>query len=104
MTVTAFTIADSITLGLATLAGITMPGPPVEAVIALSILFVASEIIHWRQGRPGLTRRRPWLVAFAFGLLHGFGFAGALSEIGLPEHAIPVALSAGIRPVHRIHR
>jgi len=61
-------------------------------VIALSILFVAMEIVHWRQGRPGITRRWPWLVAFTFGLLHGFGFAGALSQIGLPEHAIPLAL------------
>ena len=48
--------------------------------------------MHWRQGKPGLTRSRPWLVAFVFGLLHGFGFAGALTEIGLPEHAIPLAL------------
>jgi len=64
----------------------------VEAVIALSILLVATEIVHWRQGRTGVTRRWPWVVAFTFGLLHGFGFAGALSEIGLPEHAIPVAL------------
>jgi hypothetical protein len=64
----------------------------VEAVIALSIMFVAVEIVHWRQGRPGITRRAPWLVAFVFGLLHGLGFAGALSDIGLPEHAIPLAL------------
>jgi hypothetical protein len=69
-----------------------MPGPPVEAAIALSIVFVASEIIHSRQGRPGLTERFPWVVAFIFGLLHGFGFAGALSEIGLPQQEIPTAL------------
>ena len=63
------------------------------ALLALAVcLFVAAEIIHWRQGRPGITRRKPWLVAFTFGLLHGFGFAGALTEIGLPEHAIPLAL------------
>jgi hypothetical protein len=55
-------------------------------------VFVAMEIVHWRQGKPGLTRRAPWIVAFAFGLLHGFGFAGALAEIGLPEHAIASAL------------
>jgi len=91
-TVTAFTVAHSLTLGAATLGWVHVPGPPVEAVIALSILFVAVEIVHWRQGRPGITRRRPWLVAFVFGLLHGFGFAGALSDIGLPEHAIPLAL------------
>lgn len=91
-TVTAFTVAHSLTLGAATLGWVHVPGPPVEAVIALSILFVAVEIVHWRQGRPGITRSRPWLVAFVFGLLHGFGFAGALGEIGLPEHAIPLAL------------
>ena len=69
-----------------------MPGPPVEAAIALSIVFVAAEIIHSRQGRAGLTERFPWVVAFTFGLLHGFGFASALSEVGLPQSAIPVAL------------
>ena len=92
VTVTAFTVAHSVTLGAATLGLVNVPQAPVEAVIALSILFVAAEIIHWRQGRPGITRRKPWLVAFTFGLLHGFGFAGALTEIGLPEHAIPLAL------------
>ena len=91
-TITAFTAAHSITLAAATLGWVNMPSGPVEAVIALSILFVAMEIVHWRQGRPGITRRWPWLVAFTFGLLHGFGFAGALSEIGLPEHAIPLSL------------
>ena len=55
-------------------------------------MFVASEIVHVSQGRSGLTQRRPWIVAFVFGLLHGFGFAGALSEIGLPEQSIPLAL------------
>jgi hydrogenase/urease accessory protein HupE len=91
-TITSFTLAHSLTLAAATLGWVHVPQAPVEAVIALSILFVAMEIVHWRQGRPGLTRRWPWLVAFTFGLLHGFGFAGALSEIGLPEHAIPLAL------------
>lgn len=91
-TITAFTVAHSITLGAATLGWVHMPQGPVEAIIALSILFVAIEIVHWRQGREGITRRKPWLVAFIFGLLHGFGFAGALSEIGLPEHAIPLSL------------
>jgi hypothetical protein len=91
-TITAFTLAHSLTLAGATLGWVHVPQAPVEAAIALSILFVAAEIVHWRQGRPGITRRRPWLVAFTFGLLHGFGFAGALSEIGLPEHAIPLAL------------
>lgn len=92
ITVTAFTIAHSITLSLATLGVIHVPGPPVEAIIALSIVFVATEIIHQRQGREGLASRKPWIVAFAFGLLHGLGFAGALAEVGLPENSIPLAL------------
>ena len=91
-TVTAFTIAHSITLVAATLGLVHVPGRPVEAVIALSIVFVAAEIVRGLQGRAGLTARWPWVVAFTFGLLHGFGFAGALSEIGLPQNAIPLAL------------
>lgn len=91
-TVTAFTVAHSITLSLATLGVIHVSGPPVEAVIALSIVFVASEILHRRQGRESLATRKPWIVAFAFGLLHGLGFAGALAEVGLPSNAIPLAL------------
>ena len=91
-TVTAFTVAHSITLALATLDVIRIPAPPVEATIALSIVFVANEIIQQRRGREGVASRQPWLVAFAFGLLHGLGFAGALAEIGLPSNAIPLAL------------
>ena len=91
-TITAFTVAHSITLALAALGFVHVPGPPVEAVIALSIVFVAAEILRGRQGNPGLTARLPWIVAFTFGLLHGFGFAGALTEIGLPQSAIPLAL------------
>jgi hydrogenase/urease accessory protein HupE len=91
-TVTAFTLAHSITLAGATLGFVHMPGPPIEAAIALSIAFVASEIIHGRQGRAGLTERYPWVVAFTFGLLHGFGFSAALTEIGLPQNSIPIAL------------
>ena len=91
-TVTAFTVAHSLTLVAATLGWVHVPGPPVEAAIALSIVFVAAEIIHSRQGMDGLTARLPWIVAFTFGLLHGFGFASALSEVGLPQTAIPVAL------------
>jgi hydrogenase/urease accessory protein HupE len=91
-TVTAFTVAHSLTLAGATLGWVHVPGPPVEACIALSILFVAVEIIRVREEQDSLTARRPWLAAFAFGLLHGFGFAGALSEIGVPEHAVPAAL------------
>ena len=92
VTVTAFTIAHSITLAAATLGFVNVPGPPVEATIALSIVLVAVEILNARRGKPSLTARLPWLVAFSFGLLHGFGFAGALAEVGLPHHAIPVAL------------
>ncbi len=91
-TITAFTLAHSLTLAGATLGFVHIPGQPIEAVIALSIVFVASEIIRSRQGKPGLTERYPWGVAFTFGLLHGFGFAGALAEIGLPQHSIPIAL------------
>ncbi len=91
-TVTAFTVAHSITLSLATLGFFKVPSAPVEAVIALSIVFVAAEIVRSRQGRAGLTERAPWVVAFTFGLLHGFGFAGALSQIGLPQRDIPLAL------------
>ena len=92
LTVTAFTVAHSMTLAAATLGWVHVPGPPVEAMIALSIVFVAAEVVHGLQGRPGITARAPWVVAFAFGLLHGFGFAGALAEVGLPQQAIPVAL------------
>ena len=91
-TITSFTLAHSVTLGAASLGWVYVPQKPVEAVIALSILFVAMEIVHWRNGRPGITRRWPWVVAFVFGLLHGFGFANALANIGLPEHAIPLSL------------
>lgn len=91
-TVTAFTVAHSITLAGATLGWVQMPAPPVEAFIALSIAFVAAEILHSRQGHSGLTERYPWVVAFTFGLLHGFGFAGALTQVGLPQTEIPMAL------------
>lgn len=91
-TITAFTVAHSITLGLATLGYIDIPSAPVEAAIALSIVFLCVEIIHAQQGRPGITFTYPWVVALAFGLLHGLGFAGALSEIGLPPSEIPLAL------------
>jgi hydrogenase/urease accessory protein HupE len=91
-TVTAFTLAHSLTLAGATLGFVHVPGPPVEAAIALSIVFVAAEIVRSRGGRAGLTERLPWVVAFTFGLLHGLGFASALNEVGLPQSAIPVAL------------
>ena len=91
-TVTAFTLAHSITLALATLGVVHVPGPPVEATIALSILLLACEIARLRRGQATLTARWPWVIAFSFGLLHGFGFASALSEIGLPQGDIPLAL------------
>lgn len=92
ITVTSFTIAHSITLAAATLGVMWVPGPPVEAVIALSILFLAGELVKVNRGQPSLTASYPWIVAFAFGLLHGFGFAGALGEIGLPQNEVPLAL------------
>jgi hydrogenase/urease accessory protein HupE len=98
-TVTAFTVSHSITLTAATLGFVHVPQRPVEAVIALSIVFVACEIVHGRQGRSGLTEQWPWIIALTFGLLHGLGFAGALSDVGLPAGHIPLALlffSAGV--------
>lgn len=94
LTVTAFTVAHSITLSLATLGVVHVPGPPVEATIALSILLLACEIIRSDRGQASMTAKWPWLVAFSFGLLHGFGFASALTEIGLPQGDIPLALFA----------
>lgn len=90
--VTAFTVAHSITLIGTTLGVLGLPQAPVEAVIALSIMFLAVEVIKKRPGEPRLSERVPWIVAFLFGLLHGFGFAGALKEIGLPESDVPTAL------------
>ena len=92
MAVTAFTVAHSITLILATLGVVNVPAAPTEAIIALSILFLATEIVHKHNGQFSLTEKYPWVVAFAFGLFHGLGFAGALSEIGVPQHEVPLAL------------
>ena len=91
-TVTAFTLAHSITLAAATLGFIRVPAAPVEATIALSIVFLASELVRGAAGRGTVTRSDPWLIAFSFGLLHGLGFAGALAEVGLPQGEIPLAL------------
>jgi hypothetical protein len=91
-TITAFTLAHSITLALAALGLVAVPSRPVDAAIALSIMFVGAEILRARQGRAGLTASRPWVVAFAFGLLHGLGFAGALTELGLAPREIPLVL------------
>ncbi len=90
--VTAFTIAHSITLAAAVLGWIVVPGPPVEAVIALSIMFLAVEAMKSKSGELRLSERWPWAVSFSFGLLHGFGFAGALLDIGLPQSDVPLAL------------
>ena len=91
-TITAFTVAHSLTLALAAFGLVSLPPRTIDAAIALSILFLAVEILHGRQGRSGLTQRFPWLVAFAFGLLHGLGFAGASAAVGLPQAEIPLAL------------
>jgi hydrogenase/urease accessory protein HupE len=91
-TITAFTIAHSITLALATLHLVQIQQAAAEATIALSIVFLAMELVRHYQGQDGLTYRYPWIVAFVFGLLHGFGFAGALAEVGLPSTSIPIAL------------
>lgn len=91
-TITAFTVAHSITLACAVLGLFPVPGAPIEVLIALSIAFLAREILMGLQGKLTLVHSRPWIVAFAFGLIHGFGFAGALGEIGLSEADIPLAL------------
>ena len=91
-TITAFTVAHSITLAIATLGYAQIPLSPLNAAIALSILFLGVEIVRSWRGESSLTIRRPWVVAFAFGLLHGFGFASALTSAGLPRHELPVAL------------
>jgi len=91
-TITAFTIAHSITLALATLHVITVSSSFTEAAIALSIAFLAVELVHHYRGQDGLTYKFPWIVSFLFGLLHGLGFASALSDVGLPENNIPLAL------------
>lgn len=102
-TVTAFTVSHSVTLTAAALGFVHVPQRPVEAVIALSIVFVAAEIVHGWRGREGITASAPWVVALSFGLLHGLGFAGGLSEAGLPAGHIPLALlffSVGVEAGH----
>ncbi len=91
-TVTAFTVAHSITLTCATLGWVTLPSGPVEIMIAFSIVLVGAEIIRMERGGTSLAIEWPWIVAFFFGLLHGFGFAGALADFGLPQGDIPLAL------------
>ncbi|MEJ2317658.1 MAG: HupE/UreJ family protein [Gammaproteobacteria bacterium] len=91
-TITAFTVAHSMTLAAATLGYANVPGPPLNAAIALSILFLGPEIVRVWRGQTSFTIRHPWVVAFGFGLLHGFGFASGLSTVGMPRAEIPLAL------------
>lgn len=91
-TITSFTLAHSITLAIATLGYASAPIPPLNAAIALSILFLGPEIVRRWRGETSFTIRHPWVVAFAFGLLHGFGFASGLTTMGLPQAEIPLAL------------
>jgi len=91
-TISAFTIAHSFTLAAATLGWIGVPEAPVNAAIALSIVFIGVEVVRVYRGEGGLTARYPWVVAFAFGLLHGLGFAQALTDLGLPPDRVPLAL------------
>ena len=91
-TVTAFTVAHSITLAVATLGWAEAPTLPLNAAIAMSILFLGPEIVRTWRGETSFTIRHPWVVAFAFGLLHGFGFASALTSAGLPRAELPLAL------------
>jgi hydrogenase/urease accessory protein HupE len=102
-TVTAFTLSHSVTLTAATLGFVHVPQRPVEAVIALSIVFVAAEVLRMRRGIKSMTFSAPWMVAFSFGLIHGLGFAGGLNDAGLPLAHIPTALlffSLGVESGH----
>ncbi|MDG2335399.1 MAG: HupE/UreJ family protein [Myxococcota bacterium] len=93
-TVTAFTVGHSVTLSIVALGFVRVPSALIEVLIAASVLLLAVELTTRSPDRPSLLRRKPWLVALAFGLLHGMGFAGALAEIGLPDDEIPLALFA----------
>jgi hydrogenase/urease accessory protein HupE len=92
-TITAFTLAHSLTLSLSALGSLSLPGPPVEATIALSIMFLTWELVKLNRGEEVFSAQKPWLVSFTFGLLHGLGFAGALKEVGLPQTQVPAALA-----------
>jgi hypothetical protein len=92
--ITAFTVAHSVTLAGAAIGFLWLPSKPVEACIALSIVFLAVELTRPPTTRSGWITRNPWLVVFLFGLLHGFGFAGALKEIGLPQNGIALSLAS----------
>lgn len=92
VTITAFTLAHSITLALSVLGWLKLPSEPVEAIIALSIVLLAVEIVNHHRGKIGITARFLWLISFVFGLVHGLGFAGALGELDLPPADVPAAL------------
>lgn len=91
-TITAFTVAHSITLAATALGMVRVQPAAVESLVALSIIFLAVELIHAYQGQKGLTVRYPWIIAFTFGMLHGFAFAGALADIGFPPGDVPLSL------------
>jgi hydrogenase/urease accessory protein HupE len=91
-TITAFTAAHSMTLALATLGLARVPVPYVDTMIAVSIMFLGAEVLRRYRGDTSFTIRHPWFAAFGFGLLHGFGFASGLSAVGLPQHAVAIAL------------
>ena len=91
-TITAFTVSHSIALAAATFSVVSVPAAPLNAAIALSILFLGPEIVRTWRGETSFTLRHPWAVAFAFGILHGFGFASGLTGLGLPRDEIPLAL------------
>ena len=91
-TITAFTVAHSLSLAIATFRILEVPEGPLNVCIALSILFLGPEIVRKWRGQDSFTLRHPWVVAFGFGLLHGIGFASGLSVTGLPHASIPLAL------------
>ena len=92
LAITAFTLAHSITLALSVLGHVKLELTLVDCLIALSIVFLAEENLHVRQGRMGLSARWPWIASFGFGLIHGIGFADALNALGMPQREIPPAL------------
>jgi hydrogenase/urease accessory protein HupE len=91
-TVTAFTLANSITLSVSAVGIVQIPAAPLNAAIALSILFMGTEVVRFLRGRTSFTLRHPWLLACGFGLLHGFGYARGLADLGLPHHELLLAL------------
>lgn len=91
-TITAFTVANSVTLSVAAIGVMRVPAPPLNAAIALSILFMGVEVVRTWRGQSSFTIRFPWVVAFGFGLIHGFGYASGLADLGLPRGELLLAL------------